>query len=534
MTVPDQGMHTGAATRTVLLEQMLQASPDGLVVVDDRGIVVAANARAAELFGYEGEDLLGRCVDDLVPARVRQAHTQHRADYWVEGRTRAMGAGMTLLGVRRDGTEFPVDIALSTIRTPGAPRLALAAVRDVSDRMALVAQLSAARDAADSAREVAEQARAAADLANKAKSEFLSRMSHELRTPLNAILGFAQLLDLDELTSDQEESVRHIRKAGEHLLLLINEVLDISRVEAGHLRLSLEPVAAADAVQESVDLVRPQAAARDITIAFPLLEQAPAVLADAQRLKQILVNLLSNAVKYNHPGGRVDITWQRAADRVHIAVRDSGPGIPEHLRERVFTPFDRLGADLSGVPGSGVGLALSQRLSEAMNGSLTLLATTGPGATFLVDLPAAEPAAAHEPAIPGQTHRATSEHTVLYIEDNLSNLRLVERVVSRRPNWRLVHALHGQLGIELAQSQRPDLILLDLHLPDMSGEQILAVLREGWMTEKVPVWFITADATPGQADRLLAAGADGHMTKPVDVVQLLALLDSTGAAGSAE
>ncbi len=497
-----------------LLAGLLDASPDGLVVVGADGAVLAANARAEELFGYGAGGLVGLRVDALVPERVRGAHPGYRRAYLAAGRSRPMGAGLHLSGVRRDGTEVPVDIALSTVGT-GERRIALAAVRDVSERTALVAELRGARDAA-------EQARRTADAANQAKSEFLSRMSHELRTPLNAIIGFAQLLELDELAPDQLEAVHHIRKAGDHLLGLINEVLDISRVEAGHLALSLEPVGVAHAVAESFDLVRLQAGERDITVTRPQGPGAPAVLADAQRLKQVLVNLLSNAVKYNRHGGRVDLTWQRVGDRVEIAVADTGPGIAPHLQPRVFAAFDRLGAEQSGVPGSGVGLALSHRLTEAMGGQLRLVESTSPGATFVVDLPAADPAddVPGEPAVPA----AVPTRTVLYVEDNLSNLRLVEKVVARRPGWRLVHALHGELGIELARAQIPTLVLLDLHLPDMSGELVLSALKAHPRTRDVPVWFLTADATPGQAKRLLAGGADGHLTKPVDVRDLLLLL----------
>jgi PAS domain S-box-containing protein len=498
----------------VALQQLLEAAPDGIVVADPAGTIVSVNAHAEGMFGYDAGELVGRPVEQLVPQRVRATHPVHRKTYAEDPRKRPMGAGLTLHGVRRDGSEFPVDIALSSIDLAGRP-VVLAAVRDVSERSALVSQLLAARDVADAA--------------NQAKSEFLSRMSHELRTPLNAILGFAQLLELDELSTDQLESLALIRRAGTHLLDLINEVLDISRVESGNMPLSVEPVGLRQVIEESLELVTSQARARGITVAHRDLAGCDAVVrADAQRLKQVIVNLLSNAVKYNRIAGRIDVDWAAEGDRVAVRVRDTGPGVPEQLRHRVFVPFDRLGAEHTDVEGSGVGLALSQRLMAAMGGSLALDPKSSNGAAFIVELAAdtlpSGPAVARPSA-----YRSTAQSTVLYIEDNLSNLRLVERVVARRPLWRLVHALHGTLGLELARAQLPDLILLDLHLPDLPGEKVLAGLGSHSQTESIPVYVVSADATPGQRRRLLQAGARGYLTKPIDVRQLLELLDTHGA-----
>jgi PAS domain S-box-containing protein len=498
----------------VALGQLLEVAPDGIVVADPDGMIVSVNAQAEKMFGYDDGELVGRPVEDLVPHRHREVHPVHRRSYAEDPRKRPMGAGLSLHGVRRDGSEFPVDIALSTIDLSGSP-VVLAAVRDVSERSALVSQLRAARDLADAA--------------NRAKSEFLSRMSHELRTPLNAILGFAQLLDLDDLPADQRESVALIRRAGTHLLDLINEVLDISRVESGNMPLSLEPVALRQVIEESLELITAQARTRGITVAHPDLPSCQAVVrADAQRLKQVMVNLLSNAVKYNRIAGRIDIDWTATADLVTVRVRDTGPGVPEHLRHRVFVPFDRLGAEHTDVEGSGVGLALSQRLMAAMSGSLVLDPHSANGAAFILQLPSdtlpSGPVAAR-PAV----YRATAQSTVLYVEDNLSNLRLIERVVARRPSWRLLHALHGTLGLELARAQLPDLVLLDLHLPDLPGEKVLAALKTHAETRSIPVYVVSADATPGQRRRLLHAGAAGYLTKPIDIRQLLDLLDTHGA-----
>jgi signal transduction histidine kinase/ActR/RegA family two-component response regulator len=372
------------------------------------------------------------------------------------------------------------------------------------------------------------RAEAAAEAANRAKSEFLSRMSHELRTPLNGILGFGQLLELEVKTPEERESVEHILKGGRHLLGLINEVLDIARIEAGKLSISLEPVLAQDVLGAALDLVRPHAAARRVSLPEP----APGdryVKADRQRLQQVLLNLLSNAIKYNRDGGRVRVSCdETAAGSVRIAVSDTGAGITPELLGRLFTPFERLGADQGGIEGTGLGLALSKRLVEAMGGTLTVMSTPGEGSTFTVELPSAV-----GPTVPltgvdagaGEDHPATTHGTVLYIEDNVSNLRLLERVMSRRPGVTLLSAMQGTRGIELAQDHGPQLILLDLHLPDLPGAEVLRRLRDDPRTRAIPVVILSADATPGQITRLVAQGARSYLTKPLDVTALLALVD---------
>jgi signal transduction histidine kinase/ActR/RegA family two-component response regulator len=386
-------------------------------------------------------------------------------------------------------------------------------------------------------------AKQAAEEASQAKSEFLSRMSHELRTPLNAILGFAQLLELDDLTADQRESVDHILRAGRHLLDLVNEVLDLSRIEAGRLQLSPEPVLVGDVLREALDLVRPLAAERRVRLAVGADAGAAAprrVVADLQRLKQVLLNLLSNAIKYNREGGGVVLACEAAPDeRLRLVVTDTGPGIPADRLARLFTPFERLGAEQSGVEGTGLGLALSQRLVAAMGGTLGVESRPGQGSSFWVELPPAgedeEEAPPADGGAPGAAPDAPAGpgRTVLYVEDNLSNLALVRRVLARRPRIALLTAMQGQLGLDLARSHRPALVLLDLHLPDVAGEDVLRALRAAPETRDVPVVVVSADATPRQVERLLAAGARSYLTKPLDVPRLLQVVDETlaGAPG---
>lgn len=382
------------------------------------------------------------------------------------------------------------------------------------------------------ATEVAERRRAeaGADAANTAKSEFLSRMSHELRTPLNAILGFGQLLEMEGDPSRDPNSVQQILTAGRHLLTLINEVLDIARVEAGRLSLSPEPVRLSDAIGGVLDLAHPLASERRITVATTGAAVADRyVLADSQRLHQVLLNLVSNAIKYNRPGGGLSVICDAAsAGRLRITVSDTGPGIAPALQARLFTPFDRLGAEAKGVEGTGLGLTLSKRLVEAMGGVIGVESAEGQGSRFWVELPEAD-APITQLGTEGRdaTIAPSSDErgTLVYIEDNLSNVQLVERILAYRPGVRLIPAMQGRLGLELAREHHPDAILLDLHLPDIPGDQILRMIRADQELRRTPTIILSADATPGQIKRLLDAGADDYLTKPLDVQRFLAIVD---------
>jgi PAS domain S-box-containing protein len=406
-------------------------------------------------------------------------------------------------------------------------------VPEIDDEGRIAAVLSYLIDVDDrhQAEQAQREAQESADAANRSKSEFLSRMSHELRTPLNAVLGFGQLLELESLTDDQQESVDQILKGGRHLLDLINEVMDISRIEAGELALSPEAVLASDLVQETVDLIRPLADQRGIQLVVDRSGLCDCyVFADRQRSKQVLLNLLSNAVKYNRPRGTVALTCEQPnATRVGISVADTGPGIAAERLGQLFTPFDRLGAEDTEIEGTGIGLALSLRLTEAMGGTLRVVSTLGQGSTFTVELPRVEGPVERYERLDGPTENAEivpeQQRKVLHIEDNLSNLKLVERILARRPDIEVVPAMHGRLGLELAREHRPILVLLDLHLPDMGGDEVLQRLRDDPVTASIPVIMVSADATPGQVQRLLAAGATAYLTKPIDVPQLLQILD---------
>jgi two-component system, sensor histidine kinase and response regulator len=377
--------------------------------------------------------------------------------------------------------------------------------------------------------------------ASKAKSEFLSRMSHELRTPLNAILGFAQLLDRQKPTEVQKKRLSYILSAGRHLLDLINEVLDISRIEAGRMQLSIEPVCVADALEETLDLMRPLATERAIQLSAAVdLDASIYVLADRQRFKQVLLNLLNNAVKYTPHHGEVTVSYNvNGTDKVRVLVSDTGPGISGEKLARLFVPFERLGAEQSTVEGTGLGLALSQRLMQAMGGSIEVESVVGKGSMFSIELPRTksplERLPLHEQkngAPPSSSEPVT--RSILYIEDNLSNLALVEQVLAERPGTALLTTMQGQVGLDLARQHLPDLILLDLHLPDLPGWDVLARLKDDTTTRDIPVVVISADATRRQINRLTSAGATHYLTKPLDIAKFFDVLDQTGAASKAK
>lgn len=404
----------------------------------------------------------------------------------------------------------------------GTPLLPMPVARDelgqLADRLQNASLLLAAR---------ATEAQAA----SRAKTDFLSRTSHELRTPLNAILGFAQLLEADLNQTPAASKVTHILDAGRHLLQLIDEVLDIARIESGDLKLARVPVPLERLLAEACALVAPQAAQHGIQLQANPVAADCAVLADRQRLLQVLLNLLSNAIKYNRPGGWVRLNVFTPPERVLIEVHDSGVGIAAPLLPRLFTPFDRLDAALNGTEGTGLGLTVSKQLIESMGGSIEVESREGVGSVFALSLALAEPAlpkraAAASPITAAPALAGTQRSLrVLCIEDNASNLALIEALLERRPHWQMSSAQNGREGLQCARERTPDLILLDLHLPDTTGDAILAELRSDASFKNTPIAIVSADALPATIERLLAAGASDYLTKPLEVPRFLALLD---------
>lgn len=365
--------------------------------------------------------------------------------------------------------------------------------------------------------------------ADDARSNFLSRMSHELRTPLNAVLGFGQLLQLDPLSTVQQENVAQILRSGRHLLGLINEVLDMTAIDSGRVTLSVEAVDLDEVLHEAASAIGPSASEANVAIIIePHPVDASWVTADRQRLLQVLLNLLSNGVKYNKKGGSVRVSTGAINERVWIEVEDTGPGVPPDRLGRLFVPFDRLGMEATSIEGIGLGLSLSKALMEAMSGSLGVRSTVGQGSTFRVEL-----AAAIAPEEVGNASRVAAmldgfrplSGRLLYIEDNLSNINLVERILELRPGVQMLVSSQGTIGLEMARRHELGLIFLDLHLPDMHGSEVLRLLRADHRTSALPVVVLSADATPGQIKRLLADGANEYLTKPIDVARILDVLD---------
>jgi PAS domain S-box-containing protein len=398
----------------------------------------------------------------------------------------------------------------------GEPLRLTGVVQDITARKRVEAALIEARDEAERA--------------NQAKSEFLSRMSHELRTPLNAILGFGQLLERANLGELQSDNVREILHAGRHLLELINEVLDLARIESGKFSVSLEPVPLRPLIADCLGLIRPQAENSGIELSEAAAGCDESVLADPTRLKQVLLNLLSNAVKYNRAHGKLSVTCLPQGDAIQIRISDTGAGLSPEQQRCLFKPFERLDADRTAIEGSGIGLALSKRLVEAMGGQIGVDSTPGAGSTFWVRLPMAEAQAEkHQAAGPVDAMRASTRQRrcdVLYIEDNPANLRLVERILALRADIRLLGASAPGLGLELAAAHRPALILLDINLPEMDGYAVLRRLRANPATREIPVLAISANAMPDDLTRGQAAGFVDYLTKPLDVGVFLAAVDA--------
>jgi signal transduction histidine kinase/CheY-like chemotaxis protein len=401
----------------------------------------------------------------------------------------------------------------------GMPLHMLGVVQDIHERKLAEEALVEARDEADRA--------------NKTKSEFLSSMSHELRTPMNAILGFGQLMNYDDsLSAENKDNVLEILKAGEHLLSLINDVLDLAKVESGHIDLSLEPVEVCPLVKECLSLISTLADKRNIHISHVGLQGA-AVRADRTRLRQALLNLLSNAIKYNREGGTVKLELKAAgADRLRILVTDSGQGISAKNLTELFKPFNRLEAENTSVEGTGIGLTITRRIVEMMGGSVEVKSEVGAGSTFWIELPleSLRAGAQSQAGIASDSTLSTAvadvaKHTVLYIEDNPSNIKLVAQLLGHRQHIHLLTAHTPELGIELAMSRLPKLILLDINMPGMDGYQVLQIFKTEPGLKHIPVIAVTANAMARDIEHGIAAGFTDYLTKPISVIRFFETID---------
>ena len=456
----------------------------------------------------------------------------------IVGLTLGLLAGLAGIALFTSGISSRLSLSEANARRLGEGRPLEPAVR-ARDELGRVAasHIQAAKLLASRATDLT-TARDQALKATQAKNAFLSSTSHELRTPLNAILGFTQLLEMSDLCEEDQDSVRRILGAGRHLLALINELIDIARIESGDLSLSVEPIPIFPLVEEASQLMAPLAAERSIRIIQQCALPTLAAQADRQRLSQVLMNLVSNAVKYNQRGGTITISCQEeATGHVSIAVSDTGPGLTAENLERIFVPFERLGADQTNVEGTGIGLPLARALAEAMRGRLTASSVPGQGSVFTITLLRAPdvvhvPPERTAPSPPAVWHApAGSAMGILYIEDNPANVEVVSRFLRGRPNVRLQSVTSGQVGLEYAARDIPDLILLDLHLQDTNGEQVLNELKADPATAAIPVVVLSAEASPNVIRRLLANGAVAYLTKPLNLTELGGLLDSFAAPG---
>src|SRR5712671_5211087 len=441
-----------------------------IVMLDSDGDVVSWNTGAERIKGYRAEEIVGQHFSRFYPPQdIERSLPQHDLDSAAaEGRLEVEG-----WRVRKDGSTFWANVVFTAIRDPAGNARGFAKLtRDLTERRQVEETLT--------------KAKRAAEKANLAKSNFLSSMSHELRSPLNAILGFAQLMNSDATpaTPSQKASIDQILRAGWYLLELINEILDLAQIESGKLSLSLEPTSLAEVIVECQAMIEPQAQGRGIRMTFPQFDRPWFIAADRTRLKQVLINLLSNAVKYNQPGGAVVVDCIGSTDdRTRINVRDTGPGLPPEKLAQLFQPFNRLGQERGAEQGTGIGLVMSKRLIDLMGGVLGVESSVGSGSVFWCELDAA--AAPELDARPAELAPAegvepllgTPLRTLLYVEDNPANLKLVEQLIARRPSLRLLTAVDGNQGLQLARAHQPDVILMDINLPGISGIEAMKILH---------------------------------------------------------
>jgi PAS domain S-box-containing protein len=503
---------------------LIEANIDAIITTDPQGIITDVNKQMEALTDCTRDELIGAPFKkyftdpEHAEASIKNVLTQGKVtDYELTART-------------RDGKETVVSYnAVTFYDRDRKLQGVFAAARNITERKRTEKELNEKNIELQSAKEVAENA-------NKAKSDFLSSMSHELRSPLNAILGFAQLMESDSPapTSGQKESISQILQAGWHLLNLINEVLDLAKIESGTLSISLEAVSLSKVLAECQSMVDGQAQSHKIKMRFPEFDAPCFVYADRTRLKQTIINFLSNAIKYNRENGSIDVTYARISPgHIRISVRDTGAGLPPEKLAQLFQPFNRLGQEACGEEGTGIGLVVAKQLVKSMGGAIGVESTVGAGSVFWFELTAA--AAPQFTVEDGglkaseglQVNSNAKVHTVLYIEDNPANLKLVEQIFARRADMRLLTAVTGNDGIELARINLPEVILMDINLPDISGFEALRILRKDAATAYIPVIAISANAIVKDINKGLQTGFFQYITKPIKVNELLDTLDLT-------
>lgn len=512
---------------------ILTSANVSIIATDEKGTIQMFNPGAERMLGYQAADALNKItVSDLfdgheMMARAKELSAEMKTtikpgfETLIFKASRGVGDILELTTVRKDGSPFPAVVSVTALRGDEGGVIGFlllltnnsAHKRLESDRTATLA---------------------AAQKANRAKSEFISSMSHELRTPLNSILGFAQLIESDatQPTPSQKRSLDQILKAGWHLLELINEILDLSLIESGKVRMSREPVSLDEVMLECQAMIESQAVTRGIGLSFQKLALPHFVQADRTRLKQVLINLLFNAIKYNKPGGSVAVEYTVSpSDSIRISVRDTGLGMAQEQLAQLFQPFNRLGKETGAEEGTGMGLVVTKRLVELMGGSIGAGSVLGVGSVFWIELSLTtapklvadegETAASVAPQIPD----GTPPRTLLYVEDNPDNLELVEQIIARRPDLYLLSARDGIRGVEMARASGPEVILMDISLPGISGIDALKILAKDQSTAHIPIIALSANAEPCDIEVALHAGFFSYLTKPIKVSELLDALD---------
>ena len=517
------------------------------IATDARGVIQIFNVGAERMLGYDAQEVMNKITPaeisdrEEIMARAQTLSTelgveiQPGFEALVFKATRGIEDIYELTYIRKDGSRFPAVVSVTALRdadnaiigylligTDNTARKAVEAERTRLDQVLLDKNVEL------------QLARVEADKANQAKSDFLSSMSHELRSPLNAILGFAQLMESasPEPSTEQKASIDQILRAGWYLLELINEVLDLALIESGKLSLSIEPMSLSEVFDDCHTLIEPLAAKRNISLQFPPPKGALFVQGDRTRVKQVLINLLSNAIKYNREGGTVQVTCHEAVGaRLRICVQDSGEGLSLDKIAQLFQPFNRLGQEASAGEGTGIGLVVSKRLVELMGGEIGMSSQVGVGSVFWIELALSDASQLTQEntlglqAPIGIVPDGVHTRTLLYVEDNRANMELVEQLVARRPGMRLLGAADGMRGILLARLHLPDLILMDINLPGISGLQALKILRDDPATCHIPVLALSANALPRDVARGMEAGFFRYLTKPVKVAEFMEALD---------
>jgi len=536
-------LKTGALQNAILTSANFSS-----IATDAKGVIQIFNIGAERMLGYTATEVLNKITpadisdpQELI-ARAKALSVEFATpitpgfEALVFKASREIEDIYQLTYIRKDGSRFPAVVSVTALRDAQDVIIGYLLIgTDNTARQLVDAERARLDQALQDKNAELESAKVLAEKANHAKSDFLSSMSHELRTPLSAILGFAQLMESGSPspTASQKRSIDQILHAGWYLLELINEILDLAVIESGKLSLSLEPISLTDVLHECQDMVEPQAQKRGISVAFPQFDIPYFVKADRTRVKQVFINLLSNAIKYNREHGTVSVEYTASIPgRIRVCVRDTGEGLTGDQLAQLFQPFNRLGREGSAEEGTGIGLVMTKRLIEMMGGVIGAESVVGSGSVFWVELDlTSERHADSGVAVPSvhvdPLEQGDSEpRTLLYVEDNPANLMLVEDLIARRPDIRLLTARDGNTGIEIARARRPDLILMDINLPGISGISALRILARDPATAHIPVVALSANAIPRDIEKGLESGFFRYLTKPIKVIEFMETLDT--------